>query len=78
VDSNPQLHGCPPNFFVQLETADNQALIYSSTFHDGRGPDDNGTKSTTEYGLSPEMHVCRRGFAMAGIHESQNDLWCAN
>lgn len=63
---------------VSLQTADNVALTYSRTLHDGRGPRDNGTKSTTEYGISPEMHVCPNGFAMAGIHQSQNDLWCAD
>lgn len=95
VGSNPQVHGCPRDYFIQgynrvgpgddeelvcvsLQTADNQALTYSRSYQDGRGPNDNGTKSTTEYGLSPEMHVCQKGYAMAGIHQSQNDLWCAN
>jgi len=53
VGSNPVMHGCPTNFFIQgvnligpgqdesldcvsLQTADNIALTYNSTYQEGR------------------------------------------
>lgn len=92
VGSNPVMHGCAPNFFIQavnlmgpgqdesldcvsLETADNVALTYSSTYQDGNSPP---TASVATYGLSPNMHVCKPNNAMVGIHQSQNNLFCAD
>jgi hypothetical protein len=91
VSSNPSMHGCPANYLIQalqrygldedltcisLKNNLGQALEFTSALHDGRGPNDNGTQSTI-YGLTPTMHVCPRDYAMRGIHQSQNDLYCA-
>lgn len=92
VGSSPTMHGCPTNFFVQavnlmgpgqdesldcvsLETADNIALTYSSTYQDRNSPP---TGSLPTYNISPNMHVCKPNFAMVGIHQSQNNLFCAD
>ncbi|HEX3478792.1 MAG TPA: hypothetical protein VHT91_27410 [Kofleriaceae bacterium] len=92
VGSSPVMHGCAPNFFIQavhlmgpgqdesldcvaLETADNVALTYSSTYQDRNSPP---TASVATYNISPNMHVCRPNFAMVGIHQSQNNLFCAD
>lgn len=91
VSSNPVMHGCPPDFLIQgmkdfggaeeltcvsLRNNQGQALTLTRGVHDGRGPNDNGTQSTI-YGLTPTMHVCGTDLAMRGIHQSQNDLFCA-
>jgi hypothetical protein len=90
---NPYMHGCPPNYVVQslqhvgvfdeiltcvsLENNIGQALLLPNAYVDGPGPTDNGTQSTI-YGLnSPIMHVCEPDYAMAGIHQANNDLYCA-
>lgn len=88
---NPAMHGCPANFFVQgvdlvgpgqdevltcvaLQTAGSIALTYSSTLQDNHG----ATQSNI-YGITnPKMHACPANFAMVGIHEEQNNLFCAD
>ena len=62
---------------VSLQTSSGQPLAFTNSVHDGRGPSDNGTQSTI-YGLSPTMHVCPRNFAMQGIQQAQNDLFCVS
>ena len=94
VSSNPSMHGCPANYFIQklisvnelndrneelvcvsLENKNDTALAAPTCEHDGRGPDDRGTQSSI-YGLTPTMHSCRDDFAMRGIHQRDNDLYC--
>jgi len=92
VGSNPVMHGCAPNYFIQavtqmgpgraesldcvsLQTANNVALTYSSTYQDGSSPP---TASVPTYNISPNMHVCKSNFAMVGIHQAQNNLFCAD
>ena len=90
VGNNPRMHGCPQNFFIQsmilegddeelscvsLQTADNIALTYSSTYQDGNSPP---TASQGTYNILPNMHVCRPSFAMVGIHQDRNNLFCAD
>jgi hypothetical protein len=94
VSDNPSMHGCLPDYFIQglvkhgrdeelrcvsLEDPAGEALVQSDWRHDGRGPDNDGTQSTDEYGpdFTPRMHVCPRPYAMQGIHQAQNDLYCA-
>jgi hypothetical protein len=85
------MHGCKPNYVIQGLTRYglDEALLCVSLkdvlgrtlglpigYVDGRGPDDNGTQSTI-YGLdSPKMHVCGTQYAMAGIQQAANDLYC--
>jgi hypothetical protein len=64
-----------PGSLLAVETADNVALTYSSTYQDGNSPP---TASVATYGLSPNMHVCKPNNAMVGIHQSQNNLFCAD
>jgi hypothetical protein len=50
---------------------------YSWAYVDGYGPGNDGTQSTV-WGLGiPRMHQCPDGYAMAGFHQSWNDLYCA-
>lgn len=90
VSSDPTMHGCAPNYLIQglkgggsydltcvsLKNNVGQALVLPRRLHDGRGPNNNGTQSTI-YNLTPTMHVCPRDYAMQGIHQDQNDLYCA-
>jgi hypothetical protein len=91
VPQTAYMHGCPPGYFVQglrlnggaedlLCVALKSGSIIqgpSDTYVDGYGTSNNGTQSVTTYSLSPNMHVCRAGYAMAGIHRGWNDLFCA-
>jgi hypothetical protein len=91
ISSNPSMHGCAPNYVIQalkrygndedltcvsLVNTAGQALQLPLGLHDGRGPNNNGTQSTI-YGLTPTMHVCPHHYAMRGIHQHLNDLYCA-
>jgi hypothetical protein len=92
VGSSPVMHGCPTNYFVRslLPTGpgENEALdcvlvandsgaavTYNSTYQDRNSPP---TASIPTYDLVPNMHVCKPGFAMVGIQQSQNNLFCAD
>jgi hypothetical protein len=90
VSSNPVMHGCPPNFFIQkmevigrdetltcvsLATKDGLPLVAEGCLHDGRGKLNDGTNSTI-YELSPTMHSCPKSYAMRGIHQADNDFYC--
>jgi hypothetical protein len=89
---DPIMHGCAPNYVAQglqlwgwadeeitcVSLQDNlgRALAISAELVDGFGRHNNGTQSSI-YGLTrPTMHVCPRNYAMAGIHQSNNDLFC--
>jgi hypothetical protein len=90
--NNPYMHGCAPNYVVQalrrvgadeeltcvsLQNNIGQALLLPNAYVDGRGSS-NGSQSDRIDGLNnPKMRVCQRDYAMAGIHEAMNDLYCA-
>jgi hypothetical protein len=85
------MHGCAPNYIIQgltrngldesltcvsLKNDLGQALALPLAYVDGPGRGNDGSQSTTFYGLTPKMHVCGYDTAMAGIQQYKNDLYC--
>jgi hypothetical protein len=89
VGASPEMHGCPAGYFIQgiVQTGDDEFLNcvaiavngFGQTFPTELREDrDGGTASVATYGISPNMHVCPRGFAMIGIQQDDNALYCGN
>ena len=88
VSDNPPMHGCPRDYLIQgleltggsesltcvsLMNAAGQALVLTNELRDGHG-----ATTSDIYGFNnPTMHACPRSYAMRGIHQDRNDLYCA-
>jgi hypothetical protein len=86
---DPAMHGCPNNYFIQgvaptgddesltcvaLQTSSSVALTYSGTSMDSNGKTQSDIYNITK----PKMHACPVNFAMVGIQQDRNDLFCAD
>jgi hypothetical protein len=91
VPSDPPMHGCHSNFFIQafLEQGPglDEALTCVGLQDQNRRPlsasqctaDDNGATQSTIYGFDqPKMHACPPNYAMVGIQQRRNELYCCN
>jgi hypothetical protein len=89
VGQMPQMHGCPPGYFIQgvIPVGEDEYLSCAALSIDGvvqafptqlAMNKDGGNASVPTYGISPNMHVCPPGFAMMGIQQAQNALFCGN